>query len=184
MKSRKKRTWKICVLLYCRRFLAGRTNMSYICVKHRFLRKVVWTAEVWWMMDAAVWCQLEPLGCPETSVTCFQSTPRNIPKEWRPQLHRGGSLKSGLWLEGSFTYRGRARNTNLVHFGWKMTFLNREVHICYLLDGENPLNSFTNYFSWYKYVGFAKSGETFIIIFPKPACLTQWVFFVRPQDLV
>ena len=33
-------------------------------------------------------------GCAETSVTNYQSTLRNILEERRPQLHRGGSLKS------------------------------------------------------------------------------------------
>jgi hypothetical protein len=33
------------------------------------------------------------LGCPETSVTTYQSTLRNIPEERISRLHRGGSLK-------------------------------------------------------------------------------------------
>jgi hypothetical protein len=37
---------------------------------------------------------MEPIRCPETSVTNYQRTPRNIPEELRPQLYRGGSLKS------------------------------------------------------------------------------------------
>jgi hypothetical protein len=34
------------------------------------------------------------IGCPETSVNKYQSTPHNIPEERRSHLHRGGSLKS------------------------------------------------------------------------------------------
>jgi hypothetical protein len=34
------------------------------------------------------------MACPETSVNNYQSTLHNIPKEQRPHLHRGGSLKS------------------------------------------------------------------------------------------
>jgi len=34
-----------------------------------------------------------PTGCPETSVTKFQSTLCNIPEEWKPHLYRGGSLQ-------------------------------------------------------------------------------------------
>jgi hypothetical protein len=37
-----------------------------------------------------------PIGCPETSVTSYQPTPRNIPEERRPELHRCGSLKSRI----------------------------------------------------------------------------------------
>jgi len=33
-------------------------------------------------------------SCPETLVTYYQSTLRNIPEERRPHLHRGGSMKS------------------------------------------------------------------------------------------
>ena len=35
-------------------------------------------------------------GCPETSVTNYQSTPRNIPEEHSSRLPRGGSLKSRI----------------------------------------------------------------------------------------
>jgi hypothetical protein len=38
--------------------------------------------------------KMGPIGCPETSVQNCHSTLRNIPKEGRPHLHRGGSLKS------------------------------------------------------------------------------------------
>jgi len=33
-------------------------------------------------------------GCPETSVTNYQPTLRNVPEERAPQLHHDGSLKS------------------------------------------------------------------------------------------
>jgi len=35
-----------------------------------------------------------PIVFPETSVTNYQSTLRNIPEERRSHLHRGGSRKS------------------------------------------------------------------------------------------
>jgi hypothetical protein len=35
-----------------------------------------------------------PIGCPETSVRKYHSTPRKIPEELRFHLHRGGSLNS------------------------------------------------------------------------------------------
>jgi hypothetical protein len=38
--------------------------------------------------------QMGPVVCPETSVTNYQSTLRNIPEERRSHLHRGESLKS------------------------------------------------------------------------------------------
>ena len=37
--------------------------------------------------------KMGPIGCPETSVTNHQPTPRNIPEERRLQLHCGVSLK-------------------------------------------------------------------------------------------
>ena len=44
--------------------------------------------------------KMGPIGCPETSVTNYQSTCtlRNIPEEWRFHFHRGGSLKSRNWV--------------------------------------------------------------------------------------
>jgi len=36
--------------------------------------------------------KMEPISCPETSETNYKSTLRNILEEWRPYLHRGGSL--------------------------------------------------------------------------------------------
>jgi hypothetical protein len=38
--------------------------------------------------------KMGPIGCPETSVTSYQPMPRNISEKRRPQLHRGGNLKS------------------------------------------------------------------------------------------
>jgi hypothetical protein len=35
-----------------------------------------------------------PIGCPETSVTNYESTLRDIPEERRSHLHGGASLKS------------------------------------------------------------------------------------------
>jgi hypothetical protein len=35
----------------------------------------------------------EPIGCPESSVTSYQPTPRDTPEEQRPQLLHGGNLK-------------------------------------------------------------------------------------------
>jgi hypothetical protein len=51
-----------------------------------------------------------PIDCPETSVTNYHPTKGNISEERRPQLHRGGSLKSRMrsgfggetWKEGHF----------------------------------------------------------------------------------
>jgi len=37
-----------------------------------------------------------PLGCPETSITNYQSTLRNIPEERKSDLRCGGSLNSRL----------------------------------------------------------------------------------------
>jgi hypothetical protein len=39
---------------------------------------------------------MEPIGCPETSVTNYQFTLHNIPEEMISHLHRGGSLKSRM----------------------------------------------------------------------------------------
>jgi hypothetical protein len=36
------------------------------------------------------------IGCPETSVNNYQSTPHNIPEELRSHLDCGGSLKSRI----------------------------------------------------------------------------------------
>jgi hypothetical protein len=36
------------------------------------------------------------IGCPETSVANYQSTPRNISEERISHLHLGGSLKSRI----------------------------------------------------------------------------------------
>jgi len=43
--------------------------------------------------------KLRHKGCPETMVTNYQSTPRNIPEERISHLHRGGSLRSrkNMW---------------------------------------------------------------------------------------
>jgi hypothetical protein len=38
--------------------------------------------------------KMKPIGCPETSVQSYHSMLRNIPKERRSHIHRGGSLKS------------------------------------------------------------------------------------------
>jgi hypothetical protein len=35
-----------------------------------------------------------PIGCPETSIKDYHTTPRNIPEERRSHQYRGGSLKS------------------------------------------------------------------------------------------
>jgi hypothetical protein len=34
--------------------------------------------------------------CPETSIRFYQRTPRDVPEERRPELHRGESLKSRI----------------------------------------------------------------------------------------
>jgi hypothetical protein len=39
-----------------------------------------------------------PIGCPETSVQKYHSTPRNIPEEHRYHVHHGGSLESRSML--------------------------------------------------------------------------------------
>jgi hypothetical protein len=39
-----------------------------------------------------------PICCPETSVNNYHTTPRNIPEERRSHKHRGGSLKSKLFV--------------------------------------------------------------------------------------
>ena len=38
--------------------------------------------------------KMEPLGCPETSVTNYRCTLRNVPQEGRSRLHLGGSVRS------------------------------------------------------------------------------------------
>ena len=38
--------------------------------------------------------KMGPMGCPETSVRNYHSTPRDIPKELKSHLYRGGRLKS------------------------------------------------------------------------------------------
>jgi hypothetical protein len=38
--------------------------------------------------------KMEAIGCPETLVTNYQSTPRNFPEERKSHLHGGVSLKS------------------------------------------------------------------------------------------
>jgi hypothetical protein len=48
-------------------------------------QKVPWT---YWAL------KMGPIGCPETSVQNYHSTPRNIPEDRRYYLHRGGSLIS------------------------------------------------------------------------------------------
>jgi len=40
--------------------------------------------------------KMGPIGCPETSVTNYQSTPRNIPENRRAHLHLRGSLQSRI----------------------------------------------------------------------------------------
>ena len=41
-----------------------------------------------------------PIGCPETSVSKYQSTLGNVPEEREPHLHSGESLKQNhIWLE-------------------------------------------------------------------------------------
>ena len=48
--------------------------------------------------------KMRPIGCPETSVSNYQSRLRNIPEEGRSRLHCGGSTKSAsiwiLWING------------------------------------------------------------------------------------
>jgi len=48
------------------------------------MNKKEWTASL---------LKMEPISCPETSVTDYQLTLRNIPEERRLHLHRGWSLK-------------------------------------------------------------------------------------------
>ena len=52
-------------------------------------QEVTWTA-----------CSLKmgPIRCPQTTVTIYQTTLRNIPEERRSQLHGGGSLTSLIVL--------------------------------------------------------------------------------------
>jgi hypothetical protein len=56
-----------------------------------------------------------PICCPETSVTNYQSTLRNIPEERICHLHRSGSLESRslgmLWRRGKPLAPMRNRNT-------------------------------------------------------------------------
>ena len=40
-----------------------------------------------------------PIGCPETSVNNYHTTPRNITEERRAHQHRGGSLKYILFVK-------------------------------------------------------------------------------------
>ena len=47
-----------------------------------------------------------PIGCPETSVTDYQSTLRKTPEERRSHIHRGGSLKLSI-AEEVFDFQGR-----------------------------------------------------------------------------
>ena len=46
--------------------------------------------------STASFLNVEPIGCPETSVTNYQPTLRNIAEERRRQLHHVGSLKSRI----------------------------------------------------------------------------------------
>jgi hypothetical protein len=41
---------------------------------------------------------MESIGCPETSVTNYQSTLRNIPEDGRPHLQRDRSMKQRIIL--------------------------------------------------------------------------------------
>jgi hypothetical protein len=38
--------------------------------------------------------KMEPLGCPETSVTNYRCTLRNVPQEGKSRLHLSGSVRS------------------------------------------------------------------------------------------
>jgi hypothetical protein len=59
-------------------------NSLYNCVR-RCSRHSSWTARP---------LKMGPIGCPETSVSNYQSTLCNIPEERRSYLHRDGSLKT------------------------------------------------------------------------------------------
>ena len=60
-----------------------------------------------------------PIGCPETSLTNYQSTLSKLPEELRSHLHCGGSLKShnvALFYVGSLLFFPLRRLANLYHF--------------------------------------------------------------------
>jgi len=44
---------------------------------------------------------MEPIGCPETSVTDYKSTLRNIPEKGLSRFYRNGSLKSSIIVNAS-----------------------------------------------------------------------------------
>jgi hypothetical protein len=48
--------------------------------------------------------KMRPIEYPETSVTNYQSTLRNIEEARRSHLHRGGNLKSRNWSQYCFVY--------------------------------------------------------------------------------
>jgi len=62
----------------------------------------------------------------------------------------------------------------------KMRFLNYKVHICHLLDVENTLHSFTNYWRQFR----EDFSLNFTYIFLKIVCWILWGFLVHTRCIV
>ena len=78
-----------------------RSSISMFETRDRFLRNLVWTLPCWRTSQChsswTAWpLKMGSICCPETSVTNYQSTLRNIPEERSSHLRRGGSLKSRI----------------------------------------------------------------------------------------
>ena len=69
--------------------------------------------------------KMEPISCPETSVTDYQLTLRNIPEERRLHLHRGWSLKLRipiLYSDGNYLFDRQCK--------WRQTWISNAHKIC------------------------------------------------------
>ena len=80
---------------------------------------------------------MEPICCPETSVTNYRSTPRKIPEGRRSHLYRDESLKSRT--ENS-DLRGFIHSlTDLMYLETPIRYYSTSIAIIYSSEGKRPL---------------------------------------------
>lgn len=98
--SHRKTTWKDPGENYSNHFILKVQPLVFIIHKQSPLSISLWVGsymkkfEIVLLLGSYTLQKMGPKGCPEMSVTNYQSTLNNIPEEQRPHLHHSGSLKS------------------------------------------------------------------------------------------
>ena len=129
----RKTTWKDPGENYTNHFILKFQPLVFIMHRQPPLSISFWAGsymkkfEIVLLLESYTLQQMGPKGCPETSVTNYQSMLNNIPEQQRPHLHHSGNLKSNVIISPHNC--NKPRNPFLI------------LHCCWFTDQHSTCHS-------------------------------------------